>query len=207
MNKISLLCAFALLISCSAKQKTTEELEIQEVVEVEEKKPVEVAPSEMEQLVTVLASDKLAGRKTGTDGIEKAATFIAEYFKKNNVKPYFETYKDNFEVNGKPAFNIVGLVEGKDPILKNEYVILGAHYDHIGEGKEVNGDKIANGANDNAAGTAAVMAMAKYFSRLKNNKRSVIFALFSAEEIGLLGSKHMAKKLKDSGMKLYDAEF
>jgi Zn-dependent M28 family amino/carboxypeptidase len=106
----------------------------------------------------------------------------------------------NFE---KPAYNLVGYVEGMDKDLKNEFVIIGAHYDHIGFAEPVSDDHIANGANDNASGTTAVLEFARYFGKFKNNKRSVIFALFSAEEKGLLGSKHLAKKLKDQNLDLY----
>lgn len=154
-------------------------------------------------IVSYLASDELAGRDTGSEGVDKAATYIANYFKENGVKPYYDSYRDNFEVKGKPAFNVVGYVEGSDPELKKEFVLLGAHYDHIGKGKKVGDDVIANGANDNAAGTASVMEMAKYFAKTKKNKRSLIFVLFAAEEHGLLGSKHLAKKMKDENLNLY----
>ncbi len=87
--------------------------------------------------------------------------------------------------------------------LKNEFIIIGAHYDHIGLQNEENGDTIANGANDNASGTTAVLEFARYFGSLKENKRSIIFALFSGEEKGLLGSKHLAQKLKDSNLDVY----
>lgn len=154
-------------------------------------------------IVSYLASDELAGRDTGTEGVDKAATYIANYFKEHGVKPYYSSYRDNFEVKGKPAFNVVGFVEGNDPELKKEFVLLGAHYDHIGKGKKVGDDVIANGANDNAAGTASVMEMAKYFAKTKTNKRSLIFVLFAAEEHGLLGSKHLAKKMKNENLNLY----
>lgn len=167
------------------------------------KKEAFITSEEVEKMVTYLASDELNGRDTGSEGIEKAATYIENYFKDNNVKPYFETYRDHFKVNELDAFNVVGMLPGNDVALKHEFVVIGAHYDHIGKGKEVNGDEIANGANDNAAGTAVVMALAKYFAHHKNNKRSIIFALFSAEERGLLGSKHLANKLKTEGLQLY----
>lgn len=162
-----------------------------------------VIPEEIEKIVTYLASDELKGRDTGSEGIEKAATYIEDYFKNNNVKPYFKTYRDHFKVEALDAFNVVGMIPGNDDILKNEFIVIGAHYDHIGKGKETNGDVIANGANDNAAGTAVVMALAKYFANNKDNKRSIIFALFSAEERGLLGSKHLANRLKTEELQLY----
>lgn len=162
-----------------------------------------IQAEEVDDIVTYLASDELEGRDTGTEGIEKAAVYIENYFKTNNVQPYFDTYRDSFTVQGKEAFNVVGYLEGTDPVLKNEFVIIGAHYDHIGFGEPEGDDNIANGANDNAAGVATVMAMAKYFSKTKSNKRSILFTLFSAEEKGLLGSKYLAETLKKENLNLY----
>ncbi|MFP2997801.1 M20/M25/M40 family metallo-hydrolase [Spongiivirga sp. MCCC 1A20706] len=157
---------------------------------------------DVKKTITYLASDELGGREAGSSGIEKAAQYIEASFKSNGIVPYFSSYRDDLS-NFKNSFNVVGLLPGTDATLKNEYIIIGAHYDHIGKGKIVNGDAIANGANDNAAGTVAVMELARYFSKTKSNKRSVIFALFSAEEKGLLGSKHLAKKLKEQNLNLY----
>ncbi|MEP3838020.1 MAG: M20/M25/M40 family metallo-hydrolase [Algibacter sp.] len=150
-----------------------------------------------------LASDELEGRNTGSKGIEKAAVFIENQFKANQIKPYFETYRDSFNVEKIIGYNVVGFLEGNDPKLKNEFVILGAHYDHIGTAKEVNGDVIANGANDDASGTVAVLEWAKHFSKTKSNKRSVLFTLYAAEEMGLKGSEHLAERLKKENIDLY----
>lgn len=157
----------------------------------------------LKNTVTYLASDELQGRNTGTAGIEKAAIFIENDFKQHNIKPYFKTYRDSFNLKGTDAYNIVGFIEGNDATLKNEIIIIGAHYDHIGKAKKVNNDTIANGANDNAAGTSAVLEIANYFAASKSNKRSIIVALFSAEEKGLKGSEHLAKKLKEQNIDLY----
>ena len=162
-----------------------------------------ISSSELKETVGFLASDELKGRGTGTEGIEQAAAFIENTFKANRLKPYFETYRDSFLVGDKHAYNIVGFLEGQDALLKEEVIIIGAHYDHIGYGKVVENDSIANGANDNAAGTSAVLAMATYFSKKKSHGRSLMFVLFSAEEMGLLGSKHLAGKLKSEGIDLY----
>ena len=132
-----------------------------------------------------------------------AATYIENYLTSYQVKPYFETFRDTLSNFEKAAYNVVGMVEGNDPTLKNEYIDIGAHYDHIGLIEPENGDIIANGANDNASGTTTVMELARYFGTAKSNKRSLIFALFSAEEKGLLGSKHLAKRLKEEGLNLY----
>ena len=85
--------------------------------------------------------------------------------------------------------NVVGVIEGSDPQLKNEYVLLTAHYDHVGI---YDGD-VCNGANDNGSGTVAMMEIAKRFAEQKDNKRSVIVALLTAEEKGLLGAHYFAR--------------
>ncbi|PWK18261.1 M28 family peptidase [Xanthomarina spongicola] len=158
---------------------------------------------ELNETVSYLSSDELLGRNTGTEGIAKAAMYIEKKFNKHGIQPYFETYLDSFKVGDKNAYNVVGFLEGQNANLKEELIIIGAHYDHIGYGKAVENDSIANGANDNAAGTSAVLAMAKYFSENKSNGRSLMFVLFSAEEMGLLGSKHLAGKLKAEEVNLY----
>ncbi|WP_459211014.1 M20/M25/M40 family metallo-hydrolase [Aquimarina rhabdastrellae] len=158
---------------------------------------------EVGEIVTYLTSDELQGRDTGSEGLEKAAVYIENIFKENKVAPYFDTYRDTFEVEGQETYNVVGYLKGNDKKLAKELVIIGAHFDHIGKGKEHNGDVIANGANDNAAGSAAVITLAKYFAKTKSNKRSVLFVLFGAEEKGLLGSKHLAQVLKEKQADLY----
>ncbi|WP_425550220.1 M28 family metallopeptidase [Algibacter agarivorans] len=190
MNKI--FYAFILLVILGCKSTMDHSI-----------KTIEVSENEVKSSLEYLASDGLEGRNTGSKGIEKAAVFIENIFKENNIKPYFETYRDSFNVKEVIGYNVIGYIEGNDPNLKNEFVILGAHYDHIGTVKMVNGDVIANGANDNATGTSAVIAMAKYFADKKNNKRSIMFTLFSAEEKGLLGSKHLSKRLKGDNLNLY----
>jgi Zn-dependent M28 family amino/carboxypeptidase len=170
-----------------------------------------ITAKEMNEIVTFLASDVLNGRKTGSKGIDAAATYIGTYFKSIDVKPYFETYRDNFKIDTIDAFNVVGVLKGTDPELKNEVIIIGAHYDHIGEGKLIKKhggrltdiDSIANGANDNASGSATVLALAKHLATKKNNKRTILFVLFSGEEFGLLGSKHLAERLKLEDLNLY----
>ena len=88
--------------------------------------------------------------------------------------------------------NVVGVLPGKS--RKNEYVIFSGHYDHIGTGKPVNNDSIYNGANDDAAGTTAVILLAKYFKERNNNERTLVFAAFTAEEIGGFGSQYFSKQ-------------
>ncbi|HKF24483.1 MAG TPA: M28 family metallopeptidase [Candidatus Acidoferrum sp.] len=91
--------------------------------------------------------------------------------------------------------NVVAKLSGNDPNLKEEYVVLSAHIDHVGIGAAVNGDRIYNGAMDNGSGTAAVLDIAASFKQHPEKlKRSVIFLLLTAEEKGLLGSKYFAAK-------------
>ena len=161
-------------------------------------------PENIEDIMVYLTSDELQGRDTGSEGISKAADFIENVFKKNNIQPYFTSYRDTLtNYTDGTAFNVVGYLPGTDAKLKNEFVVIGAHYDHIGLMSGQVSDSIANGANDNASGTTTVLEFSKYFGELKGNKRSIIFALFSAEEKGLLGSKHLAGKLKDKNIDLY----
>ncbi|MCV9931380.1 M20/M25/M40 family metallo-hydrolase [Flavobacterium sp. LS1R47] len=163
-----------------------------------------VKEDEVSSTLKYLSSDELEGRETGTKGIEKAAVYLEDFFKTNKVKPYFSSYRDTLSTFKTPAYNIVGYLEGTDPTLKNEFIILSAHYDHIGiDKKGLNGDFINNGANDDASGVVAVAEIAKYFSQTKLNKRSVLFVFFAGEEKGLLGSKHLAKKLKSKNFNLY----
>lgn len=164
---------------------------------------VKVSVTEVQNDLNYLASDELAGRETGSEGIEKAAKYIEEHFEEAGVSPYFDTYRDKFQVNDRTGYNVVGMLEGTDEDLKDEFILLGAHYDHIGQGKIVDGDNVANGANDNAAGTVGVLQLAKQLATYKDNKRSIIFALFSGEEMGLKGSEHLAERLKEEGLDLY----
>lgn len=163
-----------------------------------------VKENEVAATLKYLSSDELEGRESGTKGMEKAADYLEQFFIKNNVKSYFSSYRDTLSDFKGTAYNVVGYIEGTDPVLKKEFLLISGHYDHIGLAKEgVNGDFINNGANDDASGSTAVAEMAKYFSVSKSNKRSVLFVFFVGEEKGLLGSKHLAKKLKQQNFNLY----
>ena len=88
--------------------------------------------------------------------------------------------------------NVVGILPGKSK--KNEYVIFSGHYDHLGVGRPQNGDSIYNGANDDAAGTTAVISLANYYKQLNNNERTLVFAAFTAEEVGGFGSQYFSQQ-------------
>lgn len=95
------------------------------------------------------------------------------------------------QVSERKLANVVGILPGKSK--KDEYVIFSGHYDHLGVGQpDAKGDSIFNGANDDASGSTAVMILARYFSKLHNNERTLIFATFTAEEVGGFGSQYFS---------------
>jgi Zn-dependent M28 family amino/carboxypeptidase len=146
-----------------------------------------------------LASDEMEGRGTGTPGIEKAAKYIENEFKRIGLTTFegLETYRQTFSFTprgGKvdiTTANIIGVLEGKSK--KDEYVIISAHYDHLGIKGKV-GDTIYNGANDDASGVTGVLALAAYFKKV-GHERTIVFAAFTAEEMGLIGSKYFGKAI------------
>ncbi|MGI9071857.1 MAG: M20/M25/M40 family metallo-hydrolase [Bryobacteraceae bacterium] len=166
--------------------------------------------------LSFLSSDMLAGRWTPSAGLDIAAEFVASRFRAAGLDPgageeYFqqtdltELAKTSGELHGRvidqPIIgrNVVGVLRGIDPELRNTYVIVSAHYDHIGtletSGKlsadkaEKNGDRIFNGANDDGSGTVSVIEIASAFAKMKHRpKRSIVFIAFCGEELGALGS-------------------
>jgi hypothetical protein len=141
----------------------------------------------LEQHVYTLASDSLQGRKAGTDYSRMAADYIVEQLERIGIEPYLETsFLQTFNCDFQ---NVVGIIRGNDSILKHEYIIVGAHYDHIGVKK----GEIYNGADDNASGVAVLIELGRELKRDQSNlKRSIILVAFDAEEIGLLGSKYFS---------------
>ncbi len=97
------------------------------------------------------------------------------------------------DISKLPLFNVAGMIPGKSK--GKELVVFSGHYDHLGIVKAVDGDSIANGADDDASGTTAMIALAKYYKKLNNNERTLIFVAFTAEEIGGFGAKYFSEKL------------
>jgi Zn-dependent M28 family amino/carboxypeptidase len=141
----------------------------------------------------ILSSDAMEGRRTGTPGSAKARAFIAERFKASGVVPFGASYEQSFtfrtrRVSGEQrGVNVVGRIAGT--LEPRRYIVISAHYDHLGTQNGV----VFNGADDNASGTAALFAIAKYFSA-HSPRNSLIFAAFDAEELGLLGSQAFVKQ-------------
>ena len=140
----------------------------------------------LEQHVYTLASDEMRGRKPGTKYSRMACDYIINQWREIGIEPFFDnSYIQPF--NKDKYQNIVGIIRGNDPVLKNEYIIIGAHYDHVGVILGI----IHNGADDNASGTATLIELGRELKRIQSNlKRSIILIAFDAEEMGLLGSAH-----------------
>lgn len=142
---------------------------------------------ELLENIKALSHDSLKGRKTGTVENRKAAGYISTKFEKIGLKSFNENYEYPFtfrtgrERKEATGYNLIGYIEGNK---KDEYIIFSAHYDHLG----VKGGRIYNGADDNASGISALLALAKYFSENKPD-HSFIFVAFDAEEVGLEGAK------------------
>ncbi|MEN8227228.1 MAG: M28 family peptidase [Bacteroidota bacterium] len=154
----------------------------------------------LERHVYTLASDSLLGRGFGTEQGTKAATYIARQFKEAGIEPlngtYFHPFNHRKGILNIPGVNVAGVITGSNPDLKEEYIVLGAHYDHLGW-KISNGDTVVyNGADDNASGTASIIEIGRNLASQKESLgRSVIIVAFDGEESGLIGSNHF---LKDS---------
>ena len=180
-----------------------------------EKKGVEsINRATAEAHIGFLASDQLQGREASENGGKIAGDYIISILKQMGMRPLFNDYDQPFDayraerqkkgqyqvhpdsiailkkdVHQKLSMrNILAKIDGKNP---NEIVIIGAHYDHLGIDKHLEGDKIYNGADDNASGVSAVLQVAKAFLETGvQPERTVIFAFWDGEEKGLLGSRY-----------------
>lgn len=148
----------------------------------------------LEKHVSFLASDSLEGRGLGTDGTILARNYVAGQFQSIGLIPYNqEGYFQHFDLRiglaRVPGTNIVGYMEGSDTLLQDEFMVIGAHYDHLGYEKKKDSTVIYHGADDNASGVATMIELARYFSQNRSlMKRSILFIAFDAEESGLLGA-------------------
>jgi aminopeptidase YwaD len=164
-----------------------------------------ITAQDLTERLAILASDSLEGRLSGERGAEMAARYIASEFKRLGLQTLdtdgylqhfaFAQRLDTSTVVHFKSTNVVGFLPGSDPTLKNEVVVVGAHYDHLGFGGPYALDPkvhaIHYGADDNASGTAGVLELAEFFSaHPRMLRRSTVFILFSGEEEGLFGSKH-----------------
>jgi hypothetical protein len=163
-----------------------------------------IQPEALRGDVQFLASDLLEGRDTPSRGLDVAGEFLAAQFQSMGLEPAVEnspTEKNGYfqtvvvqpkDPESPKSRNVAAVLPGSDPVLRNTYVMLTAHYDHLGLAK-TGVDRVFNGANDNASGTASVVEIARAFAALRPRpKRSVLFVLFCCEEKGLRGSIYYA---------------
>ncbi len=152
-----------------------------------------VDPQRIYDDVDYFASDECRGRLPGDVGNELALDFAEQEFVAAGLLPGGDggTYRQSFEFddNGYSGIteNVLAKIEGSDPLLKNEVILIGAHIDHLG----VEGDDIYRGADDNASGAAVVLELARMFQRCSlAPKRTLVFVEWNAEEMGLIGSRY-----------------
>ncbi|NOX88129.1 MAG: M20/M25/M40 family metallo-hydrolase [Calditrichaeota bacterium] len=158
--------------------------------------------------IKFLSSDELQGRAPGSAGIEKAAQYIAQQFKKAGLQPgaddgsYFQVWEEVVDAKGTkaPVKNIIGIIPGTNPHLADQAVVVSAHYDHLGLGwpDAHKGDegKIHPGADDNASGVSVLLELARILDASFNPQRTIVFVAFTAEESGLKGSRYFVKHYK-----------
>ncbi len=209
MKNLFALLSFILFINCSPSEK----LESQNFSE-------SIKQEDLKKYLTYLASDELGGREPGEEGIELAAEYIKEKYISLGLRPimddgnsYFQEFtmheKGRRKPFTKPMFlydeddrerhdygyintsNVIGMIEGTT--YKNEYIVISAHYDHLGS----RGSKIFYGADDNGSGVSALIEIAEAFSiaakKEMQPKRNIVFVCFSAEEKGLIGSRYFVE--------------
>ena len=177
--------------------------------------PAPSAGVDARALLQVLAADSMEGRAAGTAGAARAARFLAERMREYGLEPGVDGGYTQpvplVETRGPDGartlrllvpgdsvgdgrviedVNLVGLVRGSDPALRDEAVVVGAHYDHEGIGPAVAGDSIYNGADDDGSGVVAVLAAARALAAGPPPRRTVVVLLTTAEEQGILGTFH-----------------
>jgi hypothetical protein len=161
------------------------------------KKTFQVKAEDLKVWVSYISSDEMRGRENGSNEMKTTADWLAGKFKEFGLKPVLpnENYIQDYSYTSRQRTvyerNVIGLIEGTDPSLKDQYIFVTAHFDHIGIRKGNTPDSVYNGADDNAAGTCTLLGVAKTIidSGLKTG-RTIIFAAFSGEENGMRGSRN-----------------
>ena len=176
-----------------------------------------VTESDVRRILTALAADSMEGRFTGSPGAKRAAEFIANEMKAIGLAPrgdsaFFQripfsartdttgrrrlTLLDSMgalnaipEPDRQISYNVIGVLPGSDPVLRDQVVVIGAHYDHLGIGAPVNGDSIYNGADDDASGVTTVISVARALNQGPPPKRTIVFMATTGEEQGILGTR------------------
>ena len=174
-----------------------------------------ITEANVRRLLGALSDDSLQGRRTATPGAARAAAVIAAEMRRIGLEPagdsgFFQRVPIGLVDAGRgprptlfesfaaldtlppaqrpPSVNVVGVLRGTDPAVRDSAVLIGAHYDHLGIGRAVNGDSIYNGADDDASGVVAVLEIARAMAAGPKPRRTVIFTATTGEEVGLLGT-------------------
>jgi Zn-dependent M28 family amino/carboxypeptidase len=141
-----------------------------------------------------LASDAMQGRGSGTIYERIAAEYIASQFRQFGLEPGGDTdsagnkdYVQSVSLNSSTTWNVIGIVKGSQP---DEAIMLSAHLDHLGVNEGLTGDKIFNGADDDASGSVAVLELARVLAAGKQPRRTIYFVCFGSEERGGIGSRY-----------------
>ncbi|HVD59380.1 MAG TPA: M20/M25/M40 family metallo-hydrolase, partial [Gemmatimonadaceae bacterium] len=172
-----------------------------------------ITESDVRRILSTLAADSMEGRATGTPGANKAARFIASEMKALGLTPagdtgYFQrvpfvsggrrgvSLVESFdalaklpEADRRIGYNMIGVIPGIDPVLKDQVVAFAAHYDALGIRTPVNGDSIVNGADDDASGVTTVLEIARAFASGPKPRRTILFIATTGEEQGILGTQ------------------
>lgn len=208
-----LVTGFAFLISSCTWQSPSE---IQSRTAAVPAPAATMPRTEVERILSALAHDSMQGRRAGTPSADKAAAMIAAEMRAIGLTPagdsaYFQ--KVPFRAVGprlrllddlaaldtvrederRTSYNVIGMIAGADQVLKDQVVMIGAHYDHVGVGQAVEGDSIYNGADDDASGVTAVLGIARIIAAGPPPKRTMIFMTSTAEEGGILGARYYTR--------------
>jgi Zn-dependent M28 family amino/carboxypeptidase len=169
--KRRLVCALAVLVCCASGA---------------------TRPADLRAHVEFLSSDYMEGRDTPSPGLDTAAQYISVQFRRAGLVPPADGTWFQEQAPGKR--NVVGVLRGSDPALAETYVLVTAHYDHVGVCKPGEQDPVCNGANDNASGVASVIEIAaRLAARRPRPKRTLVFIAYFGEEKGLVGSRYYAE--------------
>ena len=183
---IYILILVLIFSSCSKEKKSLEEIKSQ------------IKINDTKNIISILSSDSLKGRDNKNRGYFKAADYVIKYFKKNNINPLYNGFKDIFYSDSIESYNIVGTVG--EFLNERKTILIGAHLDHIGV-IDVGPDSIYNGANDNASGCVSVLQIGSFLSQFEWDY-NIILALFAEEEKGLRGSYNLANRMKKESIDL-----
>ncbi len=161
-----------------------------------------ITESDIRRRVGIIADDSMGGRDTPSKGLDLTAEYLASEFRRLGLTPggdsgtFVQRYPLSVTHAGATTMtapNVVGILVGSDPLLRDQYIIFSAHMDHVGTLGSAKGDTIWNGADDDASGTAAVVELAEAFAQSgARPRRSLIFLGVSGEEKGLWGSEYFA---------------